>query len=140
MTSVKENDENTGYSANMKTTGQLSSLLTAGERRDLKVLAIFTAVFCRNHHAGEKETLTIDPEVPGIGLERRLYCSECRDFLAYAINRRRRCPLEPKPTCKHCRIHCYRPGHREKVREIMRFSGRHLILRGRLDLLWHYLF
>ena len=43
-------------------------------------------------------------------------------------------------TCKHCHVHCYRPGHREKVREIMRFSGRHLILRGRLDLLWHYFF
>ena len=81
MTSVKENDENTGYSANMKTTGQLSSFLTAGERRDLKVLALFTAVFCRKHHEGGKEALPIDPEVPGIGLGRHRYCPECREFL-----------------------------------------------------------
>jgi hypothetical protein len=50
------------------------------------------------------------------------------------------CPLEEKPVCKHCHVHCYRKGHREKVREIMRFSGRALIRKGRLDLLWHYLF
>ena len=61
-------------------------------------------------------------------------------FLLYACERRLRCPLEEKPACKHCPVHCYRPGHREKVREIMRFSGRHLIRRGRLDLLWRYLF
>jgi hypothetical protein len=37
-------------------------------------------------------------------------------------------------------VHCYQPGHREKVRAIMRFSGPYLIRRGRLDLLWHYFF
>jgi hypothetical protein len=42
--------------------------------------------------------------------------------------------------CKHCKIHCYRPDYREKVREIMRYSGKALIKRGRLDLVCHYLF
>jgi hypothetical protein len=37
-------------------------------------------------------------------------------------------------------VHCYRPDYRQKVREIMRFSGKYLLLRGRLDLLWHYFF
>lgn len=67
-------------------------------------------------------------------------CPECREFLHYAISRRLKCPLPEKPTCKNCQIHCYRPGHRERVREIMRYSGRRLIMRGRFDLLWHYLF
>jgi hypothetical protein len=58
----------------------------------------------------------------------------------YAFDRRLRCPLEEKPACKHCQVHCFKPGHREKVREIMRFSGQYLIWRGRLDLLWHYFF
>ncbi|NOR49648.1 MAG: hypothetical protein GQ530_01275, partial [Desulfuromonadales bacterium] len=40
----------------------------------------------------------------------------------------------------HCPVHCYAPEQREKVREIMRFSGQYLIKRGRLDLLWHYFF
>jgi len=115
--------------------------LTPKERKDLKVLALFTAVWCEAHHAGEKAPLApSDSALAGLGLERRPLCADCREFLVYAIARRIKCPLDPKPTCKHCHVHCYRPGHRERVREIMRFSGKHLIRRGRLDLLWHYFF
>ncbi len=114
---------------------------TRRERKDLRVLALFTAVYCRARHEGEKAPLDEAGQgLPGIGLGRRPLCAGCREFLAYAVRRRLLCPLDPKPTCRHCHLHCYRPGHREKVREIMRFSGRHLILRGRLDLLWHYFF
>jgi len=118
-----------------------SAPLTTRERKDLKILALFTAVYCQAHHAGEKAPLDVEePALQGLGIERRLMCADCREFLAYAFARRMNCPLEPKPICKHCQIHCYRPGHRERVREIMRFSGRHLIRRGRFDLLWHYFF
>ena len=111
---------------------------TRQEKKDLRVLALFTSVFCRVHHPKEKGPLCGDvPALADLG-KRYRFCDECREFLTYAALRRLKCPLDPKPTCKHCHIHCYRPGHREKVREIMRFSGRHLILRGRLDLLWHY--
>lgn len=112
--------------------------LTRKERKDLDILALFTAVYCRVHHDGEKSLLDLAPAVSGF--RKRRLCAECHDFLRYAIDRRLKCPLDPKPTCKHCHIHCYRAGHRERVREIMRFSGRHLILRGRLDLLLHFLF
>ena len=94
------------------------------EARALEILPRFTSVYCRSRHGGGAGAL----------------CAECAEFLSYAAERRRRCPLDPKPSCKHCPVHCYRPGHREQVRRIMRFSGRHLILRGRLDLLWKYLF
>jgi len=120
---------------------QTVSGLSARERKDLKVLALFTAAYCGAKHSVEKSSLQVaDPELKGLGLERFHLCQDCREFLDYAFARRIKCPLDPKPTCKHCHVHCYRPGHREKVRQIMRFSGRHLILRGRLDLLWHYFF
>jgi hypothetical protein len=115
--------------------------LTDSERKDLKILALFTAVWCKARHADRKAPFTLaDERLQDLGLERHRLCENCREFLAYAIARRIKCPLDPKPTCKHCHLHCYRPGHRERVREIMRFSGRHLLLRGRLDLLWHYFF
>ncbi|NIQ94097.1 MAG: nitrous oxide-stimulated promoter family protein [Desulfuromonadales bacterium] len=115
--------------------------LTRKEAKDLKVLALFTSVYCHAHHDGEKRRFDAEAlDLPDLGVRRRTFCDECRDFLAYALTRRIKCPLDPKPTCKHCHIHCYRDGHREKVREIMRFSGQRLIRRGRLDLLWHYLF
>ena len=107
------------------------------ETKDLRVLALFTRVYCADHHADRPRT-NVDLDLPKTG--NYLYCSECADFLRYAIERRRRCPLDPKPACKHCHIHCYRAGHRERVREIMRYSGKTLMKRGRLDLLWHYFF
>ncbi len=126
---------------NMTETNRTPSPLTRAELKDLGVLAQFTSVYCRVHHAGDKAPLGEDEAgSAGPGLKNYPLCAECREFLSYAISRRLRCPLEPKPVCKHCDVHCYRPGHREKVRQIMRFSGKYLIMRGRLDLLWHYFF
>jgi hypothetical protein len=114
-------------------------MLTDAERKDLRILALFTAVWCKAKHAGGKEPFTVsDERLQSLGLQRYRLCESCQEFLAYAFARRINCPLDPKPTCKHCHLHCYRPGHRERVREIMRFSGKYLLLRGRLDLLWHY--
>jgi hypothetical protein len=67
-------------------------------------------------------------------------CADCRALVEYALLKRRRCPLDPKPSCKHCHIHCYSKEHREQMKHIMAFSGRKMILRGRLDYLWHYFF
>lgn len=115
--------------------------LTRREIKDLRILALFTAVWCRKHHSAPRAPLpTTDPALAPVGLERYPVCAECATFLAYACERRLRCPLEEKPACKHCPVHCYKPVYRQRVREIMAFSGRHLICRGRLDLLWHYLF
>ena len=117
------------------------SPLTSKELKDLKVLLQFTAVFCSAKHTVNKVVITTDEsEVQRLPLHKYPVCNECREFLLYAFERRLGCPLEEKPLCKHCPVHCYKPEYREKVREIMRFSGQHLIMRGRLDLLWHYFF
>ncbi|MDA3902935.1 MAG: nitrous oxide-stimulated promoter family protein [Desulfuromusa sp.] len=118
---------------------QQLALLTNKEKKDLKILALFTSVYCRDHHTAERESLLALPEQLA-SLKSYPCCASCREFLNYAIERRLNCPLEEKPVCKHCQVHCYRSGYREKVREIMRYSGKTLIKRGRLDLLWHYLF
>ena len=115
--------------------------LTKGEIKDLKVLLQFTSVYCKAKHSDERSVVVADEaEFQKLPLEKFPACKECRDFLLYAFERRLRCPLEEKPLCKHCPVHCYKPGYRDKVREIMRFSGQHLIKRGRFDLLWHYFF
>ena len=115
--------------------------LTRKEIKDLKVLLQFTAVYCRVKHAADKIIVTTsESDLQLLPLQKYPVCKECREFLLYAFERRLRCPLEDKPLCKHCPVHCYKAEYREKVRKIMRFSGQHLILRGRLDLLWHYFF
>ncbi|MEN8687968.1 MAG: nitrous oxide-stimulated promoter family protein [Desulfuromonadales bacterium] len=118
-----------------------SQPLSRKEIKDLRVLLQFTSVYCKANHAGRKTVIeTAEAEFRRLPLARFPTCNECREFLLYAFERRLRCPLQEKPACKHCQVHCFRPGHREKVREIMRFSGQFLIRRGRLDLLWHYFF
>ena len=115
--------------------------LTRNEIKDLKVLLQFTAVYCREKHNDDRAVISTDEsEFHQLPLHKYPVCEECREFLLYAFERRLHCPLEEKPLCKHCPVHCYKLEYRDKVREIMRFSGQYLIMRGRLDLLWHYFF
>ena len=57
-------------------------------------------------------------------------------MLKYGLTMRLRCPHEPKPLCKKCSDPCYKPEYREKIREVMRFSGTYLVRRGRIDLIF----
>ena len=42
----------------------------------------------------------------------------------YARSRSDHCPfMETKTFCANCRVHCYKSEMREKIREVMRFSG-----------------
>ena len=128
------------YNRLMNTTDYLNAL-TGKELKDLRLLALFIACWCKAHHDdAARELVESAASIAPLGLRPCRLCPECRDLLDYAIARRRACPLDPKPACKDCPIHCYKPVHRATIRNIMRFSGRHLILRGRLDLLWHYFF
>jgi len=112
--------------------------LTRRQQQDIKILAKFIHVYCRSHHRLGTDRFCLRSSLVKIS-PRNDFCPECLELLEYAIAKRMKCPLADKPACKHCQIHCYRAGMREKIREIMRFSGKKLVLRGRLDLLLHYL-
>lgn len=90
--------------------------------RELRTLRRFIEVYCRKHHV-----------IDGHGL-----CEECRDLFQYAQQRLERCPYDPKPKCKDCTTHCYRPHYRERIRAVMRSSGMHFAKRGRLDWMIRY--
>ena len=123
------------------TTIDHSIALTGKELKDLRLLALFIDCWCSSHHdAAARQAIASDAALVPLALHDYRLCPACRELLAYAVARRRACPLNPKPACKDCPIHCYKAEQRAKIRNIMRFSGRHLILRGRLDLLWHYFF
>ncbi len=112
--------------------------LTSKEKRDMRTLARFVTLFCRFHHT---ERTPFDFNIPGLeglldtGIE---VCRECAKLLKYGLTMRLRCPREPKPMCKKCPDPCYKPGYRETIREVMRFSGMYMVKRGRIDLMYHY--
>ena len=55
---------------------------------------------------------------------KRDLCGDCGVMYDYVMKKLDRCPFdEDKPTCLNCSIHCYKSAEREKIRQIMRFSG-----------------
>lgn len=112
-------------------------MITKQQKKDIRLLGKFVKVYCEAKHRGvDRSVVDLHADAEAGEL-----CPECASFLKYAITKRLNCPLEAeKPTCKHCRIHCYDAPRREKVREIMSYVGRRMVMRGRLDYLWHYFF
>jgi len=51
-------------------------------------------------------------------------CSECKELSDYVHLRVSKCPfMETKTFCAMCRVHCYKPQMKEKIKIVMRFSG-----------------
>jgi len=63
-------------------------------------------MYCSNHHGDDGP------------------CGECTELADYADRKLDLCPYSPeKPTCTNCPIHCYRTEPRERMRDVMRYSG-----------------
>ncbi|MBM2825176.1 MAG: protein of unknown function YgbA [Dehalococcoidales bacterium] len=122
---------------------EIFNRLDKKKTRDIRVLDSFISIFCRENHRNEAKTpfLTQDDRLRLILSNHGLVlCQPCQRLLSHGIAKRLLCPYDPKPMCKKCQTHCYAPGYREKIREVMKFSGMYLVKRGRLDLMIHYLF
>lgn len=80
-------------------------------QREKDTVDFMIALYCRKkHRSGE-------------------LCPECRALRDYAWSRSDKCPfMETKTFCSNCSVHCYGPKMREKIREVMRFSGPRMLL------------
>lgn len=110
--------------------------------RDVRTLVRFVTVYCSGRHRQAAKSRAyvkrFDIDVlPGKQVD---LCASCVKLLAHALVKRANCPMHPKPSCKNCPEHCYHPTYRKRIREVMKFSGRKLLLSGRLDYLLHLLF
>lgn len=110
-------------------------------RNDLKMLVRFVECFCRHHHGSAiREAVELRTHQLGELTGRPVVlCEQCGKLLAHAFHKRSSCPMDPKPACRRCPSHCYHPRYRAMIREVMKFSGRRLILTGRLHYLLHLL-
>ena len=51
-------------------------------------------------------------------------CEECRALTEYALFRLEKCPFKVnKKFCSFCKIHCYKPDMRAKIKDVMKWSG-----------------
>jgi Nitrous oxide-stimulated promoter len=111
-------------------------------RRDLKTLIAFIDLYCRDHHPSAiRQAPTLrDIDVQQIAGKPITVCEDCNRLLCHALVKRTHCRMSPKPQCKHCPNHCYHPKYRLAIQEVMRYSGRKIMLHGRVDYLLHLLF
>ncbi len=80
--------------------------------REKKTVALMIRLYCRKKH-GTKTAL----------------CPECQALAEYSAMRSDKCPfMESKTFCSNCKVHCYKPDMRGKIREVMRFSGPRMII------------
>ena len=65
-------------------------------------------------------------------------CPDCTALDVYARQRSDKCPfMENKTFCSNCRVHCYQPEMRQKIREVMRFSGPRMMFRHPVVVMRH---
>ena len=96
-----------------------SRKVASKREREKETVSLMIALFCRKQHAEARAAA---------GLSRDELCPECRELNDYARTRSDRCPfMETKTFCSNCRVHCYKPDMRERIREVMRFSGPRMI-------------
>lgn len=79
--------------------------------KEKELVSQMISLYCKRKHGNKK------------GL-----CEQCEELEAYAKMRSDKCPfMETKTFCSNCRVHCYQPAMREKIKEVMRFSGPRMI-------------
>jgi hypothetical protein len=82
---------------------------TETEKQTLKVMI---EIYCRKNHGS-----------PAL-------CNNCNELLHYSMKRIEHCPFGiEKPACNKCIVHCYAPEKREKVKDVMRYSGKRMPFR-----------
>lgn len=84
------------------------------KEKELQVVTLMIERYCHGKHKTRKHEL----------------CDECSELLEYVKMRREKCPHgDNKPFCSNCKIHCYKPEMRERIRAVMRYSGPRIVFR-----------
>ena len=96
---------------------------------EMEVMETIIGIYCRgHHHANRCATSESEPSL----------CPDCRRLLTYARSRITACPrMDVKSFCSACPVHCYSREMREKIREVMRWSGPRMLLHHPLMTLHH---
>ncbi|MDE6128072.1 MAG: nitrous oxide-stimulated promoter family protein [Lachnospiraceae bacterium] len=91
--------------------------------REKAMVSEMIALYCRKEHGCRS------------GL-----CTDCAALDTYARQRSDKCPfMETKTFCSNCKVHCYKPEMREKIRVVMRFSGPRMIFHHPVAAIHHVL-
>lgn len=89
--------------------------------REKRTIELMIKIYCKKKHKNKE------------------LCDECQELLEYAHKRLSFCKFgEEKSACAKCPIHCYKKDMKEKVKEVMRFSGPRLLIYNPIELFRHF--
>lgn len=105
-------------------------------------------IFVYSNTKQMKKTSRITQEKKTVEVMIRIYCQkkeknlvlcpDCEELLRYAHARLNHCPFaEHKNSCKTCTVHCYKPSMRQRMQQVMRFSGPRMLFYSPLEALRH---
>lgn len=93
--------------------------------KEQKVVEEMIRLYCRKKHSRNER-------------QAGQMCPSCQELSDYAKLRSQKCPfMEQKTFCANCKVHCYRPEMRERIRQVMRFSGPRMLLYHPVLAVWH---
>ena len=94
-------------------------------QKEQRVVEEMIRLYCRKKHSKEER-------------QEGQMCPECQRLSDYAKQRSQKCPfMKEKTFCANCKVHCYKPEMREKIRQVMRFSGPRMMLYHPVLAIWH---
>lgn len=97
--------------------------IEAKRKREQNMVNQMIKLYCKKNHN--------DQNADGL-------CDECRNLLEYSQKRSEKCPfMEIKTFCNNCSVHCYSSEMREKIRNVMRFSGPRMLIYHPITCIWH---
>ncbi|MGL5379198.1 nitrous oxide-stimulated promoter family protein [Clostridium sp.] len=90
--------------------------------KEKKTIESMIKIYCNKKHSTKKGEL----------------CDECNELLTYAKKRLDFCKFgEDKKFCSKCPIHCYKKDMKEKIKEVMKFSGPRLLFYDPIEVIKH---
>lgn len=96
--------------------------LNKKREHEKRIVSEMISLYCRKNHNTKNGQM----------------CKECRELAEYALLRSDNCPFMVEKTfCSNCKVHCYKPDMREKIKRVMRFSGPRMIFHHPIMAIWH---
>ena len=79
-----------------------------------KTVGLMIVLYCNNLHKNSQSNKTL--------------CSDCFELKKYSELKLDRCPFgNNKPACTKCITHCFKPLMREKIKTVMKYSGKRML-------------
>ncbi len=80
-------------------------------------------VYCKDKHGGWVERYYTVHYGGGEFSFKIELCPECHELFAYAVERLKECPHDPKPRCRKCPDPCYEREKYKRMARMMSYAG-----------------